>query len=69
MSNFDHMISYLVSKGVKLIVKTEYVDGKPAGRKLLTTLTITKVGKFFRVNDKIVSTGMAKELMRMGAKA
>lgn len=69
MSNFDYMISYLASKGVKLIVKTEYVDGKPAGRKLMTTLTITKVGKFFRVNHKIVSTGMAKELMRMGAKA
>lgn len=67
MTNFDHMISYLAHKGVQMVVKTEYVDGKPAGRKLLTKLTITKSGKFFRVNDKIVSTGMAKELMRMAA--
>jgi len=65
MTNFEHMISYLAHKGVQLVIKTEYVDGKPAGKKLLTKLTISKTGKFFRVNDKIVSTGMAKELMRM----
>ena len=67
MTKFDHMISYLAHKGVRMIVKTEYVDGKPAGRKLLTKLTITKTDKFYRVNDKIVSAGMAKELMRMAA--
>ena len=67
MTNFDHMISYLDQKGVSMIVKTEYVDGKPVGRKLLTKLTITKKGKFYRVNDKIVSTGMVKELMRMAS--
>lgn len=67
MNAFDHMISYLAHKGVQMVVKTEYVDGKPTGRKLLTKLTITKTDKFFRVNDKIVSSGMAKELMRMAA--
>jgi len=65
MTNFDHMISYLASKGVAMVVKTDYVDGKPAGRKLMTKLTITKKDQFYRVNDKVVSTGMAKELMRM----
>jgi hypothetical protein len=65
MTAFDHMISYLASKGVKMIVKTEYVNGVPAGKKLLTKLTITKTDQFYRVNGKVVSSGMAKELMRM----
>lgn len=65
MTRFDHMISYLAHKGVKMIVKTDYVDGVPAGKKLLTKLTITKTDKFYRVNGKIISGGMAKELMRM----
>lgn len=65
MTRFDHMISYLAHKGVKMVVKTEYVDGVPAGKKLLTKLTITKADKFYRVNGAIISTGMAKELMRM----
>lgn len=64
-SKFDYMISYLASKGVKMIVKTEYANGIPAGKKLVTKLTISKTDKFFRVNGKIVSIGMAKELMRM----
>lgn len=67
MTNFDHMISYLAHKGVAMVVKTDYVDGKPAGRKLMTKLTITKKDQFYRVNDKIVSAGMAKELMKMAA--
>lgn len=66
MTNFDHMTSYLATKGVKMIVKTSYEDGKPAGKKLLTKLTVTKNDKFYRVNGCIVSGGMAKELMRMG---
>lgn len=65
MTSFDHMISYLASKGVKMIVKTEYVNGVPAGKKLLTKLTVTKTDKFYRVNGKVISSGMAKELMRM----
>lgn len=65
MTRFEHMISYLASKGVAMIVKTEYVDGVPAGKKLLTKLTVTKKDQFYRVNGKIVSSGMAKELMRM----
>lgn len=65
MTAFDHMISYLASKGVKMIVKTEYVNGVPAGKKLLTKLTVTKTDQFYRVNGKVVSAGMAKELMRM----
>lgn len=65
MTNFEYMINYLAAKGVEMIVKTEYVNGVPAGKKLLTKLTITKTDKFYRVNDHIVSGGMAKELMRM----
>ena len=65
MTNLDHMISYLASKGVQMAVKTEYVDGKPAGKKLITKLVISKTDKFYRVNGCIVSRGMAKELMRM----
>ncbi len=65
MSRFEHMISYLASKGVKMVVKTDYVDGKPAGKKLITKLVISKTDKFYRVNGCIVSGGMAKELMRM----
>lgn len=65
MTAFDHMISYLASKGVKMVVKTEYVNGVPAGKKLLTKLTVTKTDQFYRVNGKVVSAGMAKELMRM----
>ena len=65
MTNFDHMISYLASKGVKMVVKTEYVNGVAAGKKLITKLVITKKDQFYRVNDKIVSAGMAKQLMRM----
>ncbi len=65
MTRFDYMISYLARKGVQMIVKTEYVEGKPAGRKLITKLTVTKSDKFYRVNGCVVSGGMAKELMRM----
>lgn len=65
MNAFDHMISYLASKGVKMIVKTEYVNGAPAGKKLLTKLTVTKTDQFYRVNGKVVSSGMVKELIRM----
>ena len=65
MTAFDHMISYLASKGVKMIIKTEYVNGVPAGKKLLTKLIITKTDRFYRVNGKVVSAGMAKELMRI----
>lgn len=65
MSRFDHMISYLASKGVKMVVKTEYVGGVPAGKKLLTKLTVTKTDKFYRVNGKVVSSGMVTELIRM----
>lgn len=67
MTRFDHMISYLASKGVKMVVKTEYVNGVAAGRKLMTKLTVTKSHRFYRVNGKVVSSGMAKELMRMAA--
>lgn len=65
MTKFDEMIAYLSGKGVQMVVKTEYVDGKPAGRKLMTKLTVTKKDQFFRVNGKIVAASMAKELMRM----
>jgi len=65
MTRFDHMISYLASKGVQMIVKTEYVNGVPAGKKLMTKLTVTKTDQFYRVNGKVVSSGMVKELMRM----
>lgn len=65
MSDFDHMVSYLAAKGVKLVVKTEYVDNKPSSKKIMTKLVISKKDQFYRVNDKIVSTGMAKALMRM----
>ena len=65
MGRFEHMISYLASKGVKMVVKTDYIDGKPAGKKLLTKLDVSKEDKFYRVNGCIVSGGMAKELVRM----
>lgn len=67
MTRFDHMISYLAAKGVQMVVKTEYVNGVAAGRKLMTKLTVTKSDRFYRVNGKVVSSGMAKELMRMAA--
>lgn len=67
MTKFENMISYLAAKGVKLVVKTNYVDGKPTGRVLLTKLVLSKADQFYRVNGKIVSGGMAKELMRMAA--
>lgn len=66
--NFDHMISYLASKGVKMIVKTNYENGVPNGKALMTKLSVSKTGKFYRVNGKIVSHGMAKELIRMDGK-
>ena len=65
MTNFEHMINYLASKGVKLIVKTEYKDNKPVSKSLMTKLTLTKEDKFYRVNGKIISGNMAKSLMRM----
>jgi hypothetical protein len=65
MTRFDHMISYLASKDVQMIVKTEYVNGVPAGKKLMTKLTVTKTDQFYRVNGKVVSSGMVKELIRM----
>lgn len=68
MTNFDHMIFYLESKGVKMIVKTNYENGVPAGKALMTKLSVSKTDKFFRVNGKIVSHGMAKELIRMAGK-
>lgn len=68
MTNFEHMISYLASKGVQMIVKTTYENGKPAGKELMTKLSVTKVDQFYRVNGKIVSGGMAKQLIRMAAK-
>lgn len=69
MSKFDHAINYLAAKGVKMVIKTSYEDGKPVSRSLLTKLVITKKDQFYRVNDKVVSGGMAKSLMRMGAAA
>lgn len=67
MTKFEHMISYLAAKGVKMIVKTNYVDGKPAGKVLMTKLVVSKTDKFYRVNGQVVSGNMAKALMRMAA--
>jgi hypothetical protein len=67
MTKFDHMISYLSSKGVELIVKTEYKDGVPCGKRLISKLTVTKSDQFFRVNGKVVSKNMAHALMGMAA--
>lgn len=65
MTRFDYMISYLAAKGVQMVVKTNYVDGKASTKELMTKLVITKTDKFYRVNGHIVSRGMAKELMAM----
>jgi len=67
MTNFEHMISYLASKGVKMVVKTSYENGVPAGKSLMTKLTVSKTDKFYRVNGQVVSGNMAKALMRMSA--
>ena len=65
MTKFDFMISYLASKGVKMVVKTIYENGVPSGKQLMTKLVVSKEGQFYRVNGKIISGNMAKELMRM----
>jgi hypothetical protein len=67
MTNFEHIISYLASKGVKLVVKTNYENGVPGSKTLLTKLVVSKTDRFYRVNGQIVSGNMAKALMRAAA--
>lgn len=59
-------LGYLRGKGVPFIIKTEYENGNPVRRSLLGELKLTKTGKFYRVNGKIVSTGWVLEMNRLG---
>jgi hypothetical protein len=55
-----HLINYLARKGVPMIIKTFPSFEMPK-------FTITKTDRFFRVNGKVVSKGMAIEATSLSA--
>ena len=53
-----HLISYLASKGVPMIIKTFPSFEMPSFK-------ITKTDRFYRVNNKVVSRCMAMATIRL----
>lgn len=55
---FDIIVKWLSEKKVPFIVKTDYKDNKPS-KQTIVGITITKKGKFYRANGKIISKNLA----------
>lgn len=53
---FNEMVLYFNSKKVPFLVKTDYVSGKSK----IMGINISKKGKFFRANGKIIGGNIAK---------
>ena len=52
MKNSQQFIKQLISLKVPFAIVTRYKDNKPV--KSLSELRITKTGKFFKINNKVV---------------
>jgi len=58
---FDTLVAYLAEKGCKFIVKTDYLNNM---KRSIMCLHLSKVGKFYRADNKIISKGYAALLVR-----
>lgn len=52
---FNYLVSYLKEKGVRFAVKTNFENGV----KSIIGVKVTKEGKFFKANGKVISRNFA----------
>ena len=56
---FYSIVAYLKAKKVTFAIKTTFEDNEPKNRSLVG-IKITKEGKFYKANNKIIASNIAK---------
>ena len=58
LEKFNDTVNYLASKKVPFMVKTDYTDNTVS----IIGVKITKQGKFFRANGKVIAGNMLSQI-------
>jgi hypothetical protein len=56
IEDFNYIVKYLNERGVPFLIKTHYNDDNEVCARSLFGVKVTKKGKFYRANGKIIAT-------------